>query len=191
MKVFALIVLGPTAVLAANWSSYPDKHNCPDITNSMECARFIEGKLDAPYIRRISPTVLVVTLADGGTLELRDNLGEAAGTYISALEAVLEDRYVVLHIQHYEGSSYRLLDRSSGRPIDVPGYPLFSPDGTWMVAANADLDAGYTPNALRLYRNRDGALEVILDAAPRQWGPMEVRWESPTKLTFVRATFEC
>src|SRR5688572_8742536 len=184
MRRLALFALLPGVALALDFSSFPGRHSCSDILNSMECARSLEAALKVPYVRRMSESIIQITLLNGSTVSLKDGNAETGISY-TAVEVALQGRYVVVHRQFYEGSSYSLLDRSSGKVTDLAGYPVFSPDSRWVAVANADLDAGYSANTLQLYRHSDGRLSLAFDAKPAGWGPERVAWKSATQLSFI------
>jgi hypothetical protein len=191
MKRLASILLFPIAAAGADFSSFPGKHSCPALTNSQECARSLESALNVPYIKRTSEAEAQVTLLDGRVFPLKDEKVEEGGISYSVVEVVLRGRFAIVHRQFWEGSAYSLLDRSSGKVIDLSGYPVFSSDARWLAVASADLDAGYSPNTLQIYRYSDGLLSLSFDAKPDMWGPERVIWKSPTELSYTHATFEC
>jgi hypothetical protein len=191
MKRLALIAFIPLGAFAADFSAFPGRHSCKDIRNSQACARALESALNAPYISRSSDTEAQIALLDGRFRRLKDQDPESGGVAYSVIEIALDGRFLVVHRQFYEGSSYSLLDRSDGRIIDLSGYPVFSPDSNWVAVAEVDLGAGYSPNALQIFKYSNGFFSLSFDAKPDRWGPERVTWQSPTQLSYVHATVEC
>ena len=147
-------------------------------------------------MRRTEAGVLLITLEDGRTREIRDAAAEQmerlhdAASY-AAIAASSDGRYVVLHRQFYEGEASSLLDRRTGEEIKLPGYPLFSPDGQWMAAVGVDLAAEFSPNVLRIYRMTPAGPVLERDFTPLRWGPVDAVWTSPTTLHYLHGTYEC
>jgi hypothetical protein len=172
---------GSSTATAAAFSSIAGKFECADIGNSGRCARVIEASLRAPFIRRIDDGRLDIELPGNRIHTFSDVPGEAQVVRHSALEVDASGRYVTIHRQYYEGSGYGLLDRQTGRYIAVPGYPAFSPDGRWLVAAGGD---AISDGRLQILEMADGAFRVAFDATPRRWWPWNVTWTSATQLVY-------
>jgi hypothetical protein len=185
------LLLAPTIAMAAAFSSFDDKHSCPAITNSHQCARSIEAALKLPYVTRVGEQQLQVTLLDRRVVTLSDRMDESGVQHYSAVEALAGERLLVLHRQFVEGSSYSLLDRATGNVTHLQGYPVFSADLRWIAVAQVDVGAGYVANALQIFRYSEGTLSLSYDARPERWGPARVAWKSPEQLSYVHATSEC
>jgi hypothetical protein len=171
---------------AAHFSKVAGKFDCPDIANSLRCARFIETSLHAPFIRRQRSAELIVDLLNGQAYSFSDvDREDSAAKYYNALELSPDNRYVVIHCQFLEGDQFGLLDRKTGLFGTLDGYPVFSPDGRWLaVADGGENDAG----VLQIFAVTDGTFSLAFSAAPDKWWPEQVRWRSSSQLGYERAS---
>lgn len=170
---------------AGQFSAIEGKFECPDILNALACARQIERGL-GEIAQRNETDALRVTLDDGHERILA---GEST-TYV-ALELIAARRLLVVFEQRAEGGGYGWLDLGTGAYRSLSGYPLFAPGGTQVVMAQQDVDAGYDPNVLEIYRYAGGELSLIHKVDTPDWGPTEVRWSGEHALTFRKVTFQC
>lgn len=196
----ALFLFNPTAAAQPSGAvrSLPDCPGIPHVSTA-KCAREGERRLTASFVNRSSPQLLLITLEDGTTREVRDASADDmqrhhdAASY-SAIAVSPDQRYVTLHRQFSEGHASSLLDRRTGAEITLDGYPVFSPDGKWLATAGVDLAAEYSPNVLRIYRMTPAGPELVHDTrtgSPGPWGPVDTQWTSPASLQFFRGTVDC
>lgn len=152
------------------------------------CALNLESKLNSPFVKRANVALLDIQLENGGT---RTFSNDGENSY-QAVEVVLSSQYIVLNVQHAEGSSFGLLDRKNNQYYQLKGYPAFSPDGKWLVVTNADLAAGYSPNTFQIYGVRNSSIDLIYDARLKgDWAPQRVAWSSSTLISYTHATVGC
>lgn len=68
-----------------------------------------------------------------------------------SLATVLPDQNLwIVHVGHYEGESYKIVDMKRGTITDVEGFPWFSPDKKRFVAVTNDPHSGI--NAFVIWR---------------------------------------
>lgn len=133
------------------------------------------------------------------TLHVRMFTGEwrrvqrKCGECLNVLELQSGDRFYVIREQWFEGNTWLLFDRATGRVFDVGGYPLFSPDGRRFIAASEDLDAGYSPTVFDLYDvTEQGARLAFRHRSPRQpeapglWAARGVCWTGDDSVAYRR-----
>ncbi|QJR37185.1 hypothetical protein [Gemmatimonas groenlandica] len=133
---------------------------------------------------------LVIRLASGRIVTLADTLANADHFHRFVYLKFLPARAVhVVATSFYEGGTYHVIHDRSGQDVTVPAEPLWSPDSAHFAIASSDLEAGYSPNVLELWRvdGRGLTRAYVLDGGD-QWGPEEVRWLSRDRLSFVRMT---
>jgi hypothetical protein len=167
---------------------------CRGIDNSFECAQAVErARLAVPgaaAYRRDDR--LLIRLGRGDTLMLTnspDSAGVAGASYsyVAHLRAVAHH---LVEIQYYEGRAFLLISDRSGRRTVISGYPVISPDSSRIVTASVDLEAGYDPTEIAIWRvSADSLLpEWRLDprtlaAGPESaWGPADAEWITPTEI---------
>jgi len=187
MKILltALLSLAPVVGAAGQFSAVQGKFDCPEVLNSLECARQIEARLGA-RVQRTAADALRVTLDDGHARVLA---GDDA-VYV-ALELLADRRLLVVYQQRPEGGGYGWLDLRSGAYRSLSGYPLFAPAGDLVVMAQQDVDAGYDPNVLEIHRYADRELTLVHKVDTPDWGPDAVRWTGERALRFRKVTMSC
>jgi hypothetical protein len=85
--------------------------------------------------------------------------------------------HVVLEIVE-EGWNALLVPQSNRRPEIVPGLPLFSEDGLNFALASLDLDAGFRPNIVQIWKRDNGSYkkQYELTDFPLDGGPFQISW---------------
>ena len=181
-RVVPIALFFSAATSAMHFSVIDNKYDCPEIHNSMECARSIENTLLEKYsfIQRITDKSLLVKFSMEGEKHFNDE-----EVSYSAIEYLEDFDYLVLVRQFWEGSGYGLLNMNTGDFYLLAGYPLFSPDGKYLVAVNQDLDAEYSPNTLQIYKVSP-TVELVFDAKPTNWGPGRVSWLNENTVAFEK-----
>lgn len=140
-------------------------------------------------VERISDSVFVVRLANGSAVRFADTLrGTPRGRHWTYEGTVEEIGAVLIRAAFYEGSAYLLLNGTTGDSTWLAAPPVFSPDRRRFLTASIDLEAGYAPNRIRIYRaSREMvASEWTLEAEGTEWGPSDARWLSGDTVRFVR-----
>jgi hypothetical protein len=94
------------------------------------------------------------------------------------------DAYNIL-VTYYEGKSNRLINRKSGKSIDVVGDIAVSPNQKRFVVYNKDLETTYTFNGFYVFKV-DGNNYVQEHKEGLQWGPGNAKWLSNTKIEFEK-----
>lgn len=175
---------------------------CEGITNAYDCGRRVEqyqiGRLPQ-YASRTGDTLLV-RLATGAVARFVDrNVEDETGVwyvYHAFLPAVA---YHVVHVLLYEGTGYQAVNHMNGDVVNVHGPPVVSPDGRRFATASEDLEAGYNPTAIQIWRlDAQGAvLEWTLEpgdgtrsAEDDPWGPHDLRWVTPTEIRVRQVRFD-
>jgi hypothetical protein len=135
---------------------------------------------------------LRLRLASGRRVTLTDTLAEGDSHHRLVYEGFQPalDLHVVA-VSFYEGGTVLVFQDLTGQEKIIPGLPVASPDGRRFLSASIDLEAGYDPNRLEIWRVDQAGLhcEVALDGAAR-WGPDSVRWAGPNAVEFTRTTLD-
>lgn len=101
-----------------------------------------------------------------------------------------ESGYYSVRVQWGEGNGYKLINYSSGKTTSLFGRPYFSPDGNFVIAVNADIEAGYSSNGFQLFRNKDGQLQHLGEYEPDNWGVISAKWISNNTIIIKCETVE-
>jgi hypothetical protein len=166
---------------------------CVGLRNWYQCAQAIERYQVQQYSQFVARDTshLTLRLLSGDSLVLSDSVVEGWGgrsyTYCDYLRAI---GYHFIHVQYWEGGDYLLVDATSGKSTYIPGVPAISPDGERFVVTSVDLEAGYGPTTVQVWKLRPDSpmLEWQLDPLSLQegaptdslWGISAARWVSPT-----------
>lgn len=86
--------------------------------------------------------------------------------------------YYSFRVQMFEGNAYRLINEKSGKQFFIRGRPFWSLNNKYMIAVVSDIDAGYSPNGLSLYKNENNELQEVAWISPIDWGPKSAKWVS-------------
>lgn len=163
---------------------------CESAPEAEGCVAAVEAELMARSAGRVSRR--------GDTLLVRTDDSHAVPLVTDRAEA---DRYVgyryrgrveplassLVSVHFYEGGSYVLVSDATGDQTHLIGPPLPAPDGSRFAALGLDLEAGYDPNGVQLWR--------VTEHGPRlewglmggeSWGASDGVWRSPAVLEFTR-----
>ncbi len=163
---------------------------CPDENPGFrECMARREAAAMAATGGRVSRTgdSLVIRGA-AAALVLEDDTTEGAGTRVYRYDRHLaEIGFHLVEIGLYEGGGWLLVDARTTDQTPILGPPAVSPGRTRFAAASVDLEAGYDPNGIQIWRLRDGAptLEYGLDGGD-SWGASGPVWRGENDLDFTR-----
>ncbi|MCZ6917807.1 MAG: hypothetical protein O7I93_13605 [Gemmatimonadetes bacterium] len=175
---------------------------CQGVINAYECGRRVEQYQLArlpQYAARTGDT-LVVRLAAGQEARFVDrNVQDASGVRYAYHEFLPAMGYHVVQVLLYEGTGYQLVGHATGNIVPVHAPPLVSPDGRRFATASEDLESGYNPTAIQIWR-LDGHAAVLewtlepaggpIRPAPDGWGPHDMRWITPTELRVMQVRLD-
>lgn len=186
------------ATTAAVPSDSASNEMCRGITNGYQCAQRIERSLLAetnPIVVR-SGADLRIAFGRGSSVVLTDSApGNDTGVRYSYRGMLTAVGYHLVHEQYHEGERYLLVNRSTGWTSSSNGVPIVSSDSVRLAASNLDLDAGYSPTTLQIWRVVADSLIVEFEhdfarshvPADSVWGPRKIEWRTPTELRIERA----
>lgn len=158
----------------------PDWQPCADSVEQ----RAIE--LSGGRVRRLAG-VLRIEGTGGAVLDLANDTTTAASTVVYRYLGFLPELSShLVDIGFYEGGSYGLVSAETTDQTFVQGIPVVSPGGTRFVTASVDLEAGYGPNSLQVWRifPYGPRLEWGLDGGDG-WGASDPAWTGEDELEFT------
>jgi hypothetical protein len=135
--------------------------------------------------------VLRIVPRSGDTVALRDSIapGDDYIRYVYAAHYSKLGVHVV-RVQYYEGQSALLIADSTGRRTYVANLPLVAPDSARFAVVSFDLEAGYEPNLLEIWRP---AADTVVSEFAHDFGgalgPDSAVWRSGDTLNFVRTRY--
>jgi hypothetical protein len=153
------------------------------------------AKREAAQIKLFSQKVirekdqLKLTLESGSKLVLTNaDLSSERRRIYRFITFFPQTGYFLVHVSSWEGFGYRMIHGSTGKITPVVGIPAISPDLKRFVATSLDLEAGYKPNRIQIYRFGTGGLE-------REWhkdfagsGPSNASWVDPETIFYFENT---
>jgi hypothetical protein len=191
-----VVALCLVAMSQYSWADWSD--GCPEtMTNSHECYLYKESQLAKRYgnlfYRKGKAQNLHVRLGNSQIKVLKD-VPEIEGVERVAYSHVLvgyypDVNYWLVAIQYIEGSSYFLLNGKNGREFKVDGETFLSPDKTRFVVANFDIEAGWSPNILSIWRVEEDRLIQEFSVEPEEWGATTVIWEGDSTVRFSKTSW--
>lgn len=120
---------------------------------------------------------LVFTLDNGQQAELKDVDSQEPDVMKHYYWGELPTAHQwVAHVGLWEGWMVALIDQRSGRIKYVWGQPFASPDGQHLLTTSADLEAGYDPNGVQLFRVQADSLQLLGERKFEDQGPEQARW---------------
>lgn len=99
--------------------------------------------------------------------------------------------YFLIRAYGYESNGYALVNKKTGQTINLYSIPIFSPDGKRIVDVSLDLDAGYQPNLIRIYKLRDKKYAIEWKHIYKDLkGPANPVWLNNSAIVFFEVTFD-
>lgn len=182
--ILALLLI-PSVIIAG----YPD---CPDtIRNSHNCAIYLENRLlqenNKLFLRQ--GNTLIIKLRNGKEKIYVDKDKDDHSKSFNFVKYFPEIDYGLVHVQYYEGDTYFIINLLNGKDKDIQGFPLLSPNKKRFAVYSKDLDAGYNPNILAVYRVGIDYLFLEFKEEPKEWGPSSLRWIQNDQISFKKDSY--
>ncbi len=90
-----------------------------------------------------------------------------------------------------ESSADFLVSLKNGQKAILWGSPKLSPDKTKVLSYSYDLEAGFINNGIQMFRvGNNGQLKKIFESEIKNWGPVDIKWESDTSILIKRAKLD-
>jgi hypothetical protein len=193
----ATVSRDPTAPRPADYRGL-----CRGQTNEYACGRAIERFQIERAPERVARRgdTLIVRLADGNAATfVNRNVEDDTGVWYTYREYLPAVHYHLVAAHLYEGTAYVLTHHDTGGRARIQALPVFSPDGARFATASEDLESGYNPTAIQIWRVVETAFVLEWSFEPagdpvrhseEAWGPGELRWISPTEIRVQRVRFD-
>jgi len=209
-----LIFAVPAAALLACGSGSPPRNDpapdsspdvaalCQGVINAYDCGRRVEqyqlGRLPQ-YASRTGDTLFVHLAAGRQTQFVDRSVEDETGVWYAYHAFLPTVGYHVVQVLLYEGTGYQAVGHLNGNVVTVHAPPIVSPDGRRFATASEDLEAGYNPTAIQIWRLEElgAVLEWTLEpgegpTSPDNdpWGPHDLRWITPTEIRVEQVRFD-
>jgi len=173
-----ILLFLPICAFANDWVL-----ECPEhISNAGRCAAHKEQLLIKKYPSLVSRAgdILQISTKKGNQVEL-----ENKSWHYYAIGYIEQANILLVRTQYWEGNSHLVVDTENGYKKEIYGFPTFNKDYTQFVTTDYDLEAGYNPNILGIYKKyASWRLEYFI--SPDSWGSDSPVWIDDNNLAFTR-----
>ncbi|MEW6467801.1 MAG: hypothetical protein AB1458_02700 [Bacteroidota bacterium] len=107
-------------------------------------------------------------------------------TYMGRLGGI---PFIVFECTYYESYGYMMMNLNTGKTFDMFwGEPRLSPDGEHVFSSQYDMESGFLPNGLQLFRLQGDEIVPLWQKELTQWGPTSARWADAKSICFAQET---
>ena len=151
---------------------------CAEADDAAHCGRMVE-EVQLPRLPNLAvrdKLDLKVSLYPSGTATFTDVEAISGGRSYSLWDFMSEINAVVLYVTEGDDASFTLLQRTTGRKIDLPADPKLSPDRSRLVTA--DFCERRCTNEVALWRiSRDGVRKELSWRPASAWTDAVATWK--------------
>ena len=193
ISIFLLIIKAGSNISHAQ-SDYEDSLAIRELCSSFGNACGTK-KREADQIKRFSQKVvrekdqLKLTLESGKQLVLTDaDLRSEHRRVYRFITIFPQTGYFLVQINAWEGRAYRMIHGSTGTMIQLDAVPIISPDMKRLVTTSLDLEAGYMPNRIQIYRIEAVGIEQEWQKEFAGSGPSDAEWIDRETISYLENT---
>ena len=150
---------------------------------------------EAKQIRRFSGKVsrsdgdLLLKLTSGSLITLtnskRNNERRKLYWFITYYQ---HTGYFLVQVRGWESLVYLMINASNGEILRLSGIPIISRDLKRFVVTSLDLEAGYRPNRITVFRFEDEGIKQEWSKDYKASGPSDALWINNTAITYSENT---
>ena len=96
--------------------------------------------------------------------------------------------YFLVQMRGCEGFHYLMINAATGSQFTLSGIPIISQDIKRFVVTSIDLEAGYRPNRIAIFRFTDEGITQELSKEYTGAGPSDAVWVNNTVITYIENT---
>jgi hypothetical protein len=157
---------------------------CIGAEDAADCGRLIEALQlpRLPGLARRNGNALIVSLFPSGSTAFSDSDDPVNGRSYSLWDYLDGINSVVLYVTVGDNASFALLQRATGRLVDLPAEPRLSPDRQRFAVA--DVCVQHCGNEIAVWRvTRDGFRKELRWAPAAAWSDADATWRDADTLT--------
>ena len=180
----ALFCCLPLFAQAAPLTRAEIEATCTGAEDAAHCGRLIEALQlpRLPGLARRNGNGLIVSLFPSGSKTFTDSDDPVNGRSYSLWDYFDAINSVVLYVTIGDNANFALLQRATGRLVDLPAEPRLSPDRQRFAVA--DVCAQYCSNEIAVWRvTRDGFRKELRWTPAAAWSDAGVTWRDADTLT--------
>ena len=179
----ALLLYVPLFAGAAQLTPAEIAAACAGAEDASHCGRLVEARQLArlPGLARRVGNILTVSLFPSGSTSFTDSDDPIRGRSYSLWDYLDNINSAVLYVTAGDDSGFTLLQRATGRLVELPAEPQLSPDHQRFAVA--DVCAQRCSNEITVWRvTRDGFRKELLWSPAVRWYDAGVRWRDADTL---------
>ena len=179
----ALLVWLPLFADAAPLTPSEIAETCAGAEDAAHCGRLVETRQLArlPGLARRDGKALIVSLFPSGSTTFTDSDDPVNGRSYSLWDYLDNINSVVLYVTAGDDASFALLQRPTGRLVDLPAEPRLSPDRQRFAVADVCVER--CGNEIAVWRvTREGFRKELRWAPGARWSDAGVRWRDADTL---------
>ena len=88
---------------------------------------------------------------------------------------------------YYEGGEFLLIDKETGKNINVYGKPYFSKNNQYFVTYSFDIEASYNSNGFQLFKVENGKAIHLWTKNISNWGPSVIKWVNDSAIVMEQS----
>jgi hypothetical protein len=180
----ALFCCLPLFAQAAPLTRAEIEATCTGAEDAADCGRLIEALQlpRLPGLARRNGNALIVSLFPSGSTAFSDSDDPVRGRSYSLWDYFDGINSVVLYVTAGDNSNFALLQRATGRLVDLPAEPRLSPDRQRFAVA--DVCVQHCGNEIAVWRvTRDGFRKELRWAPAAAWSDADATWRDADTLT--------
>lgn len=93
--------------------------------------------------------------------------------------------YFLVQVRGWEGFHYLMISTATGTMFPVNGVPIISQDSKRFVVTSLDLEAGYRPNRIAIFRFTDEGITQEWSKEYTDVGPSDAVWINNTVISYI------
>ncbi|MES2733277.1 MAG: hypothetical protein V4714_16130 [Bacteroidota bacterium] len=131
----------------------------------------------------------VIKLSSGKTTQLCDKSGKQAVDDYTGYKLIYYHSPVHFYqfsVSYYEEGENMLVNAETGEEFNVWNYAYLSPDHQRFIVCSYDLDAGFSPNGIQMWKVSGDKLVKEFELELPDWGPADPVWVNGKEVYFKR-----
>lgn len=113
------------------------------------------------------------------------NINSDSSVRYSLVHYYQDKKLFLIHVQHYEGGSYCLVDEITGSKYSLWEEPIFSPDGKSFFCSSVDLIAQYSMNGIQVWARNETGFNKVYERELK-WGAVSLAWKNDNEISIQR-----
>jgi hypothetical protein len=144
---------------------------------------------DTSIVKIFKDSILIRTASKNLVFRNDSSDSDSMATY--EFKSIMPDPgYVHIKGFHWEWTTDRFINLKSSVETHFWDNPVLSPDKQKVVAYSCDIEAGFMPNGIQLFKINQDTIINLFEKEIDNWGPEEVKWGSDTSLVIKRLSLD-